>query len=112
MKNRRLGLALRQHDVALRLGVTNFTIINWERNVSDPPVKFWPRIMDFLGYCPYQEARTLGDLLRLHRTHQGLSHRDLARLLGVEAGSVSRWETGERRPRGKWLKAVQDFLSK
>ena len=111
IKKRRIELALRQRDVALLLKITNFTLINWERGQTEPPVKYWPRIMDFLGYCPYQEARSMGELLRLHRTHRGLSHRELAKLLRVDAGSLSRWERGKRRPRGKWLRVVQGFLT-
>ncbi|MEW8200215.1 MAG: helix-turn-helix transcriptional regulator [Candidatus Thiodiazotropha endolucinida] len=34
--------------------------------------------------------------MMLHRTHQGLSQRDLARIIGVDPGTVSRWETDER----------------
>ena len=51
--------------------------------------------MKFLGYCPYEEARTLGNRLRLQRPHLGLSYRELAKMLGVPALSV-----GGRRVRG------------
>ncbi|MEW8408774.1 MAG: helix-turn-helix transcriptional regulator [Candidatus Thiodiazotropha sp.] len=37
----------------------------------------------------------------LHHTHQGLSQRDLARIVGVDPGSVSKWEAGDRIP-GEW----------
>jgi hypothetical protein len=40
--------------------ITDFTLGNWERGHTEPPVKHWLLIMDFLGYCPYQVARTLG----------------------------------------------------
>ncbi len=110
IKKRRFELALRQRDVALRLKITSFTLINWERGQTEPPVKYWPRIMDFLGYCPYQRARTLGDHLRLHRTHRGLSHRELAKLIRVDAGSLSRWETGERRPTRVSKVVLEKFL--
>ena len=37
--------------------------------------------MEFLGYCPYQQARSLGDRLRLHRMHRGLAFEVLAEML-------------------------------
>jgi transcriptional regulator with XRE-family HTH domain len=98
LKRRRLMLGLRQIDVAPILGVDSFTLANWEKGATHPAVRCYPAIMDFLGYCPFQQTLTFGDRLRLHRTHRGLSHRDLARLAGVDPASISRWETGDRRP--------------
>ena len=31
----------------------------------------------------------------LRRTHQGLSQRDLAQIIGVDPGTVSRWDMGD-----------------
>ena len=62
-------------NLATKLDVSLETIINWEKNRTEPPVHYWPRIMSFLGYCPYQRAETFGDRLWLHRMHQGLTHR-------------------------------------
>jgi transcriptional regulator with XRE-family HTH domain len=98
IKRRRLILGLRQIDVAPLLDIDSFTLGNWEKGATEPMIQYYPAIMDFLGYCPYQQAMTFGDRLRLHRTHRGLSHRELARRADVDPGSISRWETGERRP--------------
>lgn len=61
-------------------------------------VRSYPDIMNFLGYCPYQRADTLGQRIMLHRTHRGLSPKGLAKILDVDARLVSRWETGDRWP--------------
>ncbi|MEW8042474.1 MAG: helix-turn-helix transcriptional regulator [Candidatus Thiodiazotropha endolucinida] len=92
----RLKRGLRQSDVALILGINSWTLRNWEYNRTKASVRYYPAIMDFLGYCPYQRGDTLGRKMMLHRTHQGLSQRDLARIIGVDPGTVSRWETDER----------------
>jgi transcriptional regulator with XRE-family HTH domain len=73
-------------------------------------VWYYPAIMDFLGYCPYQRAVTLGDQIRLLRTHHGLSHRGLAQEIGVDPGSISRWETGDRLPRKRILQRLKKFF--
>ena len=103
-------LGLRQIDVAPTLGADSFTLANWEKGATQPMVWYYPAIMDFLGYCPYQRVVTLGDRIRLHRIHQGLSHRGLARKAGVDPGSISRWETGGRAPRKQLLGLLWDAL--
>jgi transcriptional regulator with XRE-family HTH domain len=111
IRARRLSLGHLKRDVAARMHVNPSTIANWEKGRTEPPVAFWPRIMTFLGYCPYQQARSFGERLWLHRTHQGLSVRQLAKLLGVDSGSLSRWETGERRPCRHSRKAISAWIA-
>ena len=45
---------------------------------------------------------TPGQRIMLHRTHRGLGQRRLAREIGFDPGSISRWETGKRHPM-KWV---------
>lgn len=87
-----------------------FTLLNWETHKTKPPVYYWPRIMAFLGYCPYQQARTFGDRLRLHRMHRGFSYRALARILGIDPGMLSRWENAERKPTQRMRERLKQFM--
>ena len=98
IKKARIERRPTQSDAVAFLSVTVETLHNWEAGKTTPPVKHWPAIMEFLGYCPYQRARSLGDRLSLHRRHLGFTYRELAQILGVDPGSLSRWETGERQP--------------
>jgi DNA-binding XRE family transcriptional regulator len=56
LRARRLDLGLVQKEVAARIGVTVSTILNWERNRSDPSLRFPPNTYDFLGYNPSDES--------------------------------------------------------
>jgi DNA-binding transcriptional regulator YiaG len=56
----------------------------------------------------YRLAQT-GRLTEL-REQQGLSQSDLARFLGIQPSSVSRWESGKARPRGPRAVAVLELL--
>ncbi|MES9815454.1 MAG: helix-turn-helix transcriptional regulator [Candidatus Thiodiazotropha sp.] len=56
IRRMRLKHALRQNDVAPRLGVNSWTLRNWEHNRTEPSVRYYSAIMDFLGYCPYHRA--------------------------------------------------------
>ncbi|MCU7867409.1 MAG: transcriptional regulator [Candidatus Thiodiazotropha sp. (ex Lucinoma borealis)] len=106
----RLKLGLRQIDVAQTLGINSWTLRNWEHNRTEPSVQYYPAIMDFLRYCPYQRGDTLGKKIMLHRTHQGLAQRQLAQLLKVDPRSISRWESEVRCPmKGMMLKLLDVF---
>jgi transcriptional regulator with XRE-family HTH domain len=43
--------------------------------------------------------------------HWGLTHRALAKLLNVDPGSLSRWETDERRPDRRSREVIERFLA-
>ena len=49
-------------------------------------------------------------LRRAIREDAGLSQADVAKPLRVSRAAVSRWETGERRPRGDLLIAYSELL--
>jgi transcriptional regulator with XRE-family HTH domain len=93
---RRLTLGLLQREVARQLGVGLSTLAKWERNRSTPPVRYLPRIIRFLGYCPWRAARHRGDMLRQAREAAGLTQRQFATLVGVDPGTLSRWEVHGR----------------
>ena len=59
MKKRRYELGLRQKDVAALLRVKEFTVCGWEKNKKTPAVRYLPRIIQFLGYYPFDEPQTL-----------------------------------------------------
>lgn len=47
-----------------------------------------------------------GQLLAAFRAAKGLRQEDLAERLGVEQGTVSRWECGKRIPRDHWRRRI------
>lgn len=58
------------------------------------------------------EVDRLSELIRQIRLEKGWSQQDLADAVGVETASVSRWETGESRPRPRRLLAIAEALGK
>ena len=116
IRSRRLDLKLRQKDVASlmqgpmnpkgsfhlrqknRLLIDSRTVFNWENGITQPSVRFYPAIMQFLGYCPVRYPKTIGELIRLHRIHRGLSISELANILGVDPTAVGNWERDVKSP--------------
>lgn len=112
LRKRRAERGLRQVDVAEELSICLETYIHWERDKTNPPVGFWPRIVEFLGYDPSSKSgRSLGERLRAARRSKGLSRRAAAEALGVDETTLWRWEDNRRAPtRPQDKDVVEAFL--
>ena len=110
IRKRRLDLQLLQSDVAIRLGVTECSIWNWENNATTPVFPYWRAIIEFLGYNPLPKPQTPAEQLVQDRKIRGLSQKEMARSLGIDPSTLARWERGEREPTGMFLSRVQRFL--
>jgi site-specific DNA recombinase len=110
LRRRRLGLKLLQKDVAEQLGVDKTSVFNWEANTSNPEIRFMPAIIGFLGYNPLPSANTLAGQLVRQRTSSGFSQKESAGRIGVDPGTLAKWEQGKRKPTGPFLARVKRFL--
>jgi DNA-binding transcriptional regulator YiaG len=102
----RLDRGLLQWEIARQLGVSVEVIVKWEGGHSMAPARCRVRLIDFLGYCPWQPARHPGDVLRQAREAAGLSQERFAARANVDPSTVCRWETqGRRLPAAlaRWL---------
>jgi len=48
----------------------------------------------------------------LRKALGGITQQQLADMIGTQRHTISRWETGENRPRGATLKALKDLQEK
>ena len=53
IRKRRLDLNLRQVDVANSIGCNETTVVNWEKNHTEPRVTHLDAVLAFLGYNPF-----------------------------------------------------------
>lgn len=111
IRRRRLSLKLKQEQVAARIGVDQCSLYNWENGRSKPSIGYMPTIIRFLGYNPLPKATTMGARLVRHRTTLGLSQAEAAKRIGVDPGTLARWERDEREPVDSSLTRVGRFLS-
>lgn len=110
--NRRLELHLLQKEVAQILYVTEDTITNWELGRYEPQVQHYPAIISFLGYFPFSiESDTLGGKLCEFRYKNGLSHKNMGKLLGVDASTIGSWERNKNSPQGKTRKNLLELFA-
>ncbi|BAS68390.1 transcriptional regulator [Bathymodiolus septemdierum thioautotrophic gill symbiont] len=99
IKKKRLENNLFQKDVGIIIGTDNFTIVNWEKNSTKSiPAKYYPKIMEFLNYCPLEKIpTTITEKIKLHRIHRGLNQKKFTQLLKVDPTAVKFWESEERK---------------
>ena len=98
LRNRRLDLGLLQEEAATKLGVSSDTVRGWENNRHEPAIRHVPRILEFLGYVPFEPGPSLTERFRFARWTRGLSKRAMAARLGVDETTVRDWERGVHRP--------------
>jgi ribosome-binding protein aMBF1 (putative translation factor) len=90
--------------------VYGLSIFNWEVSMAAPETRFMPSVTRHIGYDPRLEAETLVEQFVRQRTTLGLSQENAAQELGVDAGTLARWERGEREPAGESLRRVERLL--
>lgn len=105
-----MDLGLLQREVAGRLGVDKFTLLNWERGKTAPDVRYYPAIIAFLGYNPLPRGETFQEKLKAARQARGLSWKRLAEELGVRESTVRDWEYGVHSPTGWQREAILRFI--
>ena len=89
----RLDRNLFQRDVAKAIGVSESTLLDWEKHHHEPEIWHYPKIMKFLGYCPYQCVTTLGDFVLTYRIYRlGWSQEEMAKAIGIDPATLSRIE--------------------
>jgi transcriptional regulator with XRE-family HTH domain len=88
--------------VAEQLGVRVDTVTLWENGHVRPLPRHYGPIVRFLGYDPEPGDRSVAGRLRAVRRRLGLSQAQFAAKVGLDEGSVCRWESGSRRP-SRWM---------
>lgn len=101
---------LTQKEAADLIGVDPVTVLNWEKERTEPPIAVFPAILRFLGYDPYPAAKTLPERMRALRRVHGWPIREAAHRLGVDEGTWGQWERGTPIVWKRYLALVNAFL--
>jgi DNA-binding transcriptional regulator YiaG len=110
IRKRRLDLNLRQIDVAKIIGCDEMTVVNWEKGYASPRIHHMAKVVEFLGFDPFSKSDNLAERLVNHWKTRGLSQKAFAARLGVDPGTLARWEQGEREPKGIRAQLVEAVL--
>lgn len=110
----RAKACLTQAELARRADVSRRTIIRWENGAAEPWENELQRVLGVLQVPPFigqQQAFDDRLFLRAMRVRAGLSVRDLAARLEVNASTVTRWENHQLFPSLKALAQVYEALA-
>ncbi|MEE9214079.1 MAG: helix-turn-helix transcriptional regulator [Thermodesulfobacteriota bacterium] len=111
LRKRRLDLNLLQKDIAQKLDVCEPSIYNWENNLAKPALRYIPKIIEFLGYVPFDTSNmSVGEKIVSYRRLLGLSQKKLAHRLGIDPSTLGRWERDKRQPPERVLKDLNTLL--
>lgn len=112
VRKTRFDRNLTQEQTAQILGVTETCITNWELNRNRPEVRYMPKIIAFIGYCPYNTVGDLIDRVETVRQAFGFTRKQLAKILQVDESSLAGWVRREHKPEKRSQEILRSFLLK
>lgn len=78
-------------------------------------MRFTPKVLEFLGYDPYPpELTSLGHHIKQIRRIRGIGIKKLAIRLGIDPGTLAKWEKSEVSPRNvhrKLAKRISQWVT-
>lgn len=88
----RITNGLFQKDVASILGITEESLVRWERGTT-PYMRYMPGIINMIGYVPLPiDTSTLGGKVWYCRCLLGETSREFGRRIPVDASTIRYWE--------------------
>lgn len=93
LRNRRLELKVTQKSVGQKIGVSKDCMTWWENGRSHPHIRYYPKLIEFLGYNPFQtDDKTVGGQIQKYRYENGLTFKQLSKITSFDEGTLARWE--------------------
>ena len=107
-----MQLGLMQSEVAEMIKVSTDCITYWENSRSAPQINYYPSIIEFLGYMPFEfDMSSIMGKIKAYRHEHGLSQKQFAKLFGIDTSTVHLWENGECTPSKEKLKKLELLLT-
>lgn len=110
LKKRRRELGLLQREAAARMGILTETYANWEKGKTEPVAAQFRPVVQFLGYDPTPAPKTLAERLEAKRQTLGVTRAQVARHLGWDPGSLSKYLSGTWRLNSGRAGELESFL--
>jgi transcriptional regulator with XRE-family HTH domain len=106
LRKRRIDLGLKQRDVAALLNVNVESIRNWEGGWRQPHIAELPKIIAFIGCCPYDLTLPLHKRIVLWRSYNGVTQKEMAEIIGIDPTTLARLEDGRIQKRSHYLRYI------
>lgn len=98
--------------MAAIIGVSEDCVRSWENNQAYPQIHWYPKIIAFLGYFPFEIGSiSLAQKMIRYRYLYGLTQGELAKYLDVNESTVFRYEKDGLSPSTKVVKKLEKLLT-
>jgi len=84
--------------------------MKWEKNRSKTLPRFYPKLVDFLGYCPIETISSFGEKLLVFRIYRGLTQEQMAHELGIDPSTLAAYESERKLPHGTMREKINHAL--
>ena len=111
LKKQRRELGLLQREAAERMRIQTDTYTNWEKDRTQPVAAQFRPVIEFLGYDPTLAAQTLPERLQSKRRELWVTFSQVARHLGWDEGTLTRYLNGTWRMSPSRSAALEEFLA-
>jgi len=91
------------------IGVSESTVWNWEHG-TEPELRYIPRILEFIGYIPFECPEDPVEKLRYYKLINGLSYERLGRLMRRDPEQLTDWLSGRVSPCRENRQMIAKFL--
>lgn len=109
IRKRRIDLGLFQKEVASIIGISTDCITYWENGRAQPQIHY-PKIISFLEYYPFEESDTFDGRITKYRRMNGLTYKQVGKIIGVAGSTVASWEAGKTMPNSSVIKHIYKIL--
>ena len=93
-------MKMSQEAVSLFMGINHKLLANWELRGAFPQFKYFPKIIEFLGYNPVKidNPNSISGKVTLCCIYAGLTRIQLSHRLSIEIQELNDWEAGIKEP--------------
>ncbi len=94
-------------EAAELFGIAEWSYRSWERGLSEPAARNYPKVIEFLGREPWPAPITLRELFRAARLRQGLMISEAASLVRIHSTKLGQFERhGDR----NWSRSIRERI--
>jgi len=106
-----MDLGMLQRQLADKIGVSEASIWSWEKG-TEPELVHIPKIIDFLGYVPFECPDDLLGRLRYFKLINGMSYERLGAAMGRDPEQLVDWLSNGMKPCKRNKQFIGSFLEK
>ena len=104
LRRRRRALGLKTAEAADVFGIAEWSYRAWERGLSEPAARKYPKVIEFLGHEPWSPPVSLRERFRAERLRRGLMIQEASALVGIHSTKLGQFE---RHPEREWSLAFR-----